>query len=136
MIENKRKHLEMIQGIVNRLSTNSFLLKGWSVALVSAMFALSSRDSRAAFLFLAYIPAFIFWGLDGYCLWQERLFRALYKHVRVMPEDHVDFCMSTTKIQRTKGLRWLDSVFSLTILTFHGTLIIAIVLVMFLGLTK
>jgi hypothetical protein len=136
MIENKRKHLELIQGIVNRLSTNSFLLKGWSVALVSAMFALSSKDSRPAFLFLAYIPAVIFWGLDGYCLWQERLFRALYKHVRVMPDKEVDFCMSTEKIQLRKGLRWLDSVFSLTLIAFHGALIIAIVLVMFLGLTK
>ncbi len=136
MIENKRKHLELIQGIVNRLSTNSFLLKGWSVALVSAMFALSSKDSRPLFLFLAYIPAVIFWGLDGYCLWQERLFRALYKHVRVMPDKDVDFCMSTAKIKRTKGLRWLDSVFSLTLIAFHGALIAAIVLVMFLGLTK
>lgn len=136
MIENKRKHLELIQGIVNRLSTNSFLLKGWSVALVSAMFALSSKDSRDAFLFLAYIPAVIFWGLDGYCLWQERLFRALYKHVRVMPDKDVDFCMSTAKITRGKGLKWIDSVFSLTLILFHGALIVAIVLVMFLGLTK
>jgi hypothetical protein len=28
MIERKLSHLEMIQGIVNRLSQNSFLLKG------------------------------------------------------------------------------------------------------------
>ena len=136
MIENKRKHLELIQGVVNRLSTNSFLLKGWSVALVSAMFVLSSKDARPAFLFLTYIPAIIFWGLDGYCLWQERLFRALYKHVRVMPDKDVDFCMSTGKITQSKGLRWFDSIFSMTLIMFYGALILAIILVMFLGLTK
>ena len=52
-----RAHLEMIQGVVNRLSHNSFLLKGWSVVLVSAMFALSARDSAALFVYLAYFPA-------------------------------------------------------------------------------
>ena len=70
-MENKRKHLELIQGVINRLSTNSFLLKGWSVVLVSALFALSASDSRPAFVLLAYIPASIFWGLDGFFLWQE-----------------------------------------------------------------
>ncbi len=81
-MENKTKHLELIQGVVNRLSTNSFLLKGWSVTLVSALFALSAGDSNPAFVFLAYIPAFVFWGLDGYYLWEEKKFRKLYDHVR------------------------------------------------------
>ena len=30
-MNNKHKHLELIQGVINRLSTKSFLLKGWSV---------------------------------------------------------------------------------------------------------
>ena len=34
--ENKRFHLEMIQGVVNRLAQNSFHIKGWSVVLVAA----------------------------------------------------------------------------------------------------
>ena len=61
-MESKTKHLEMIQGVINRLSTNSFLLKGWSVVLVSALFALSAGDSNPAFIFLAYIPALVFLG--------------------------------------------------------------------------
>ncbi len=77
-MEIKTKHLEMIQGVINRLSTNAFLLKGWTVVLVSAFFALSVRASNPAFIFLAYIPAFVFWGLDGYFLWEEKKFRALY----------------------------------------------------------
>ena len=38
-MSSKLSHLEMIQGIVNRLSQNSFLLKGWTVVLVSGLFA-------------------------------------------------------------------------------------------------
>lgn len=136
MRENKRKHLEFIQGVVNRLSTNSFLLKGWSVALVSALFVLSSKDARPAFLFLTYIPAIIFWGLDGYCLWQERLFRALYQQVRTIPEDQIDFCMSTKKVEGKDRPTWLDATFSKTLIVFHGALIISIIVVMFLGLSR
>lgn len=135
MIENKRKHLEFIQGVINRLSTNSFLLKGWSVALVSALFLLSAKETRDAFLFLTYIPAVIFWGLDGYCLWQERLFRDLYKYVRVLPDDEVDFCMSTQKVMDGNHPTWAGATFSMTLLVFHGALIGAIIVVMFFGLS-
>ncbi len=41
-MEAKLKHLEMIQGVVNRMASNSFQLKGWSVVLVSALFALAA----------------------------------------------------------------------------------------------
>ena len=93
-MESKTKHLEMIQGVINRLSTNSFLLKGWSVVLVSALFALSAGDSNPAFIFLAYIPALVFWGLDGYFLWEERKFRKLYDRVRTLDEPAIDSCLS------------------------------------------
>ena len=81
---SKIKHLEMIQGIVNRLAQNSFQLKGWSVILVSAMFALAANNTNNIFIYLAYFPAFAFWILDGYFLWQERLYRKLYDHVRIV----------------------------------------------------
>ena len=42
-MDKKLAHLEMIQGVVNRLANCSFLLKGWSVLLVSALFARGLR---------------------------------------------------------------------------------------------
>jgi len=134
---NKTKHLELIQGIVNRLSTNSFLLKGWSVVLVSALFALSAPNADPSFIYLAYFPAFIFWGLDGYFLWQERLFRDLYNHVRKLDENAVDFSMDTKSFRSGESLwdnlcDWADVVFSKTLIPFHGVLISAIVVVMIL----
>ena len=101
-MESKTKHLEMIQGVINRLSTNSFLLKGWSVVLVSALFALSAGDSNPAFIFLAYIPALVFWGLDGYFLWEERKFRKLYDRVRTLDEPGNRFFPWTQHRSRLK----------------------------------
>ena len=113
----KLKHLELILGIVNRLSVNSFLLKGWSVMLVTALFALSASDRNPSFAFLAYIPAFVFWGLDGYFLWQERLYRALYNRVRTLSEEEVDFSMDTNSFKMNND--WGAATLSKTLIAFH-----------------
>ena len=128
-MENKTKHLELIQGIINRLSTNSFLLKGWSVVLVSALFALSAGNSNPAFVFLAYIPALVFWGLDGYFLWEEKKFRILYDRVRKLDESAIDFSMDTQTVTAETG-GWWSATWSKTLIPFHGVLIVAIVVVM------
>jgi len=44
------------------------------------MLALAAKDTRFLFVYLAYFSAIAFWGLDGYFLHQERLFRKLYDH--------------------------------------------------------
>jgi len=118
-VENKRAHLEMIQAVVNRMSVNSFLLKGWSVVLISALFALAAGDSQALFVYIAYFPAIAFWMLDAYFLRQERLFRKLYDRVRHLPETDVDFSMDTSVVDGEVA-GWSAVVFSRTLLLFHG----------------
>lgn len=118
----------MIQGVVNRLSSNSFLLKGWCVVLVSALFALAAGNTKPYFVYVAYFPAIAFWVLDGYFVWQEKLFRELYDHVRRMKDEEIDFSMDTSLV-RNQVCPWSDVVLSMTLLIFHGTVVIAIVLV-------
>ena len=130
-MEKKLAHLKMIQRIVNRLSNNSFLLKGWSVVLVSALFALAAGNTKVYFIYLAYFPAIAFWVLDGYFLWQESLFRALYDHVRQTKEEEVDFSMDI-RIVKSQVKPWSDVIFSMTLLIFHGTVLTSIVVVMLL----
>lgn len=128
-MDKKQGHLEMIQGVVNRLSHNSFLLKGWSVVLISALFALAASSNKIYFIYLAYFPLVAFWVLDAYFLWQERLFRALYDYVREMNKEDVDFSMDTSVV-RNRVSPWLDVIFSPTLLLFHGTVLFSILVVM------
>ena len=130
-MEKKQAHLEMIQGVVNRLAQNSFLLKGWSVILVSALFALAANNTNELFIYLAYFPAIAFWILDGYFLWQERLFRTLYDHVRLLEEAEIDFSMDTSIVRNT-AKSWADATFSKTLKLFHGAIIGSILVVMLL----
>lgn len=128
-MDAKLKHLDFIQGVINRLSANSFLLKGWSVVLVSALFALSASDSKVEFIFLAYFPAITFWALDGYFLALERRYRTLYDHVRQLPPDQIDFSMRPPEGE-SDFESWHAAFLSKTLIPFHGCLVGAIIVVM------
>lgn len=128
-MENRVKHLEMIQNIINRMASNSFLLKSWSVVLVSALFVLAAKGSNIFFIYLAYFPALAFWILDGYFLWQERLYRKLYDKVRKMSESEIDFSMDTSSVVKEVDL-WCRVTISKTLCIFHGVIIGTISIVM------
>ncbi len=40
------RHLEMTQTVINRLGSNSFLLKGWSMTLIVTAMVLIARYER------------------------------------------------------------------------------------------
>lgn len=133
-MDKKQSHLQMIQAVVNRLSQNSFLLKGWSVILISALFALAAGNAKVFFIYLAYFPAIAFWILDGYFLRQERLFRKLYDHVRSLEETEIDFSMDINVVSDTVD-SWGTVTFSKTLILFHGTITVSIFIVMLMVLT-
>jgi hypothetical protein len=75
------KHLELIQAVIARMAQNSFFIKGWSIALVTATLAVASQKLSLPVSLLALFPAVAFWLLDAYYLRQERLYRRLYNFV-------------------------------------------------------
>ena len=81
-MEKKHEHLEMIQGVINRMANNSFMLKGWAVTLLAGLFALSSKEADKLYFLIAYVPIIVFWWLDAFYLQKERLYVALYDFVR------------------------------------------------------
>lgn len=122
------KHLEFTQAIINRMGQNSFLIKGWTVAVISALFALASRDTNQKFIAISYFPSILFWLLDSYYLYQERLFRKLYNQVR--QQKSVDYSLSTKQFD--KGfIDWANAALSKTIILFYGFIILTIILVMY-----
>ena len=129
-MENKQKHLEFIQAAVNRMASNLFLLKGWTVTLIAALFALAAKDTKPIYFLIAYIPPFMFWVLDGYFLSQERKFRSLYDHVRNLEESAINFSMDTEPFKSVSRNTWLGAMFSKTLLIYYGVLISTMFIVM------
>jgi len=83
----KVAHLQMIQGIINRLAGNSFDIKRWAIMISMGALAISLREGGTLWLSgPAVIGAVIFACLDAYYLRQERLFRNWYNEQAKLPE--------------------------------------------------
>ncbi len=97
LMEGKLKHLELIQRIIDRYVSGSFRLKGWAVAVVSAIIALAAREGRSDIVLIGVIPVLYFWFLDSNFLLKERGFRNLYDFVRKLEPKDIDFSMHTER---------------------------------------
>ena len=131
-MESKLKHLEFIQGVINRMGANSFRLKGWTVVLVSALLVLIVREDSGGLAFIGLVPVLMFWWLDTYYLRQERLYRALYDQVRLTEPREVDFSMNTRPFKR-KNLTMPNVFFSITLVIFYPAIAIAVIIAIFVN---
>jgi hypothetical protein len=95
--EEKIAHLGFIQGVINRMGNNSFLIKGWVVTLVAASFALSADKANSNFVYLAFFPLPFFWWMDAFFLHQEKLYRKLFEKVASGIEPSTQFLMNAYK---------------------------------------
>ena len=120
--ENKRCHLEMIQGIITRMGKNSFQLKGWSVGIMIAIYAFAGQNSSKAVI-ITLIPLIVFWILDTYYLSLERKFRMLYDDVRIKDDEKINYSMNFNdikiKVGEVKKITFIKIAFSRTILPFY-----------------
>jgi hypothetical protein len=123
------KHIDLIQSIVARMSTNSFLVRGWSVTILSGIFALASKNDAHALLPIAFVPLLAFWLLDGFYLSQERRFRQLYAAV-LANDNRVSSLSLDASLVCEDRLMWPKALFSRTIATLHGVLAVSLLLVM------
>ena len=131
---DKHKNLEFLQAAINRMAGNLFLLKGWTVTLIAALFALAAKDTNSIYAALAYFPLLVFWTLDGYFLAQERCFRALYDHVRGLDEAQIDFSMDTRQFKNERRNTWAGAMLSTTLVVYYVALaVILLVLIWVIG---
>ncbi len=122
------KHLEMIQNVITRMASNSFLLKGWTVTLVVGLLAFGNiKEMNVDFMFLALIPALFFWVLDAFYLNEERKYVKLYEHVAKLENEKIDFLLNAR--QHEEGAGGIVSAFlSKTLCVFYfPTLFIVLV---------
>lgn len=127
MNDKKFKHLDFIHNTINRMSANSFIIKGWTISIVSILFIFTDDNLNDKFLLITILVVIIFWYLNGYFLQQERKFRALYDKIRILPENEIDFSMSTEEFKKGRFLL-INSIFGRTIWPLYLILITMIVI--------
>ena len=73
-----RTHLNIMQGVIQRMAENSRSCKVWCVTLVAATLVLVARTGEPQHALIALVPTLLFLVLDAYYLALERAFRNSY----------------------------------------------------------
>jgi len=119
------KEIDLIQGVINRMANNSFLLKGWLISLIAVILALSkdsilSRDLIYLTTTLI-LPVMVFWYLDAFFLHKEKCYRKLYEWViqnRKTTDEHL-YSLDYTRFKNQVKNIW-NIMFSKTLFPFYG----------------
>lgn len=97
-MDNKLKHLEFIQNVIERMNNNSIQLKTWTILLAVGVLALAGKQESWFIMLCAMMPTGLFWLLNIHFLKIERSYRVLYDTVRKKNEKDIDFSMDISNI--------------------------------------
>lgn len=125
--DNKIKHLEMIQDVIKRMASNSFSLKGWTVALYSALIIFFLKDFKESewISLILVLPAILMAALDSYYLTLERRYRDLYNSILGGSKSIEPFELRLPNLSKKEKInQFFSSVASISILLYYGTFII------------
>ena len=75
-------HLGILQGVVQRMASNSSNCKAWCVTLVAAVLVIVADKGKPEYAWIALLPTLIFACLDAYYLALEKAFRNSYNDFR------------------------------------------------------
>lgn len=119
------KEIDLIQGVINRMAHNSFMLKGWLVTIIVAVLALTKDTlltNKVDYLSLILmLPLIVFWYLDAFFLHKEICYRKLYDWViekRKKTDEHL-YSLNYKRFEKD-----VDNIFcimfSKTLFPFYG----------------
>lgn len=96
------KEIDLIQGCIKRMASNSFLVKGWALSVFAGVTAITKGENLNDIVLLTcttLVPFVCFWILDAYFLQTERRFRLMYSD-RLKKENKmiIAICMTSIRI--------------------------------------
>lgn len=131
-----QSHLQIVQGVIQRMAANSSACKAWCITIVSAILVLIADKDKPELAWLALLPSFLFLALDAYYLALEKAFRASYNSfIKKLHENRIfseDLYSVVPKGNMSR--HQFESLKSFSVWGFYGTLILMIVLARFIVL--
>lgn len=125
-----QSHLQIMQGVIQRMSLNSTSCKAWCITVVSAILVLVADKNKPELAWLALIPTLSFFALDAYYLALEKAFRSSYNSfIKKLHKDQLypdDLFSVLPKGDMSK--HQFDSIKSFAVWGFYGSLMILVVM--------
>lgn len=123
-------HLQILQGVIQRMASNSTSCKAWCITIVSAILVLIADKGKPELAWLALLPSLLFLALDAYYLALERAFRASYNafvsklHTGQINVEDVYSVIPKGGMSKHQ----LDALKSFSVWGFYGALVVLVVL--------
>jgi hypothetical protein len=123
--ESLFEEIDLIQNIIKRMASNSFLIKGWTITLVVATLLLKGSKYQ---VFISFIPLLSFWFLDAYFLRQERMYIKLYEWVIANRLKSEEYLFNLNGYRFEKEVKSIcQTMFCITLGWFYGILLLLII---------
>ncbi|WP_291654072.1 hypothetical protein [Clostridium sp.] len=125
------KEINLIQSCINRMSQNSFYLKGWLVSLVGILLALKPTNLILINICLIII-SISFWYLNATYLRYEKQYRELYNWVikeRLKGNNKFLYSLDINRFDKNVDSR-IKIMFKNTTLCFYGTITLILCLLL------
>ena len=120
------ENLRMIQAVIERMSNHDFVVRGWTISLVTGLAAIAFAQATARVLMVGILPILGFWILGAYYLSIERAFKALFNDVSKGESCGEQIKMDTRSYRGAKSL--LLAAIAPHQLVFYLVLLIALIL--------
>lgn len=127
------KEIDLIQGCINRMAKNSFMVKGWALTVFAAVIAILKTellDNALLMITVVLVPFICFWMLDAFFLQTERMYRKMYEWVlqeRKKGNMEYQYDLNPSRFSGEVGSLF-KVMFSKTLLLFFGIPSIAILI--------
>ena len=133
--QHLEKHLDIIQHNIDRMSANSFSIKGWLVAIITAGFIFVSNEDSKILILASIILIFGFALMDSFYLQTERKFRELYDIVIKDDNEYViedlEINIKHEKITSKSNTRLIKCFFSISIIIPYSFILLYNLLLFF-----
>ena len=118
----------MLQGVIDRMASNSSSAKAWCITLVSAIIVLVADKGNPRYLGIALFPSVLFCVLDTYYLALERGFRESHRgFLRKLHEGSLKSAdVYAIQAGRIGPSQFWKAFVSFSIWPFYGTLVVMI----------
>ncbi len=126
------KEIDLIQGCINRMANNSFLVKGWALGVFAGVTAITkgaNLNNTILFVCTTIVPFVCFWILDAFFLQTEKKYRIMYaerleKRKQEDDSNLYELDPSSYKVEGIFKVMW-----SITLRVFYGIPFLASIVV-------
>lgn len=133
MKEESIKYLELLQGVITRMANTLSQTHRWCLTLLAALWTLICKGSMpfAASITITSVIIIMFWGLAGFYLRYQKIFRKKYDTVVAVDfgihkdkDGYIPFELTPSERERDSVSCVARLMFSKTLLWIYGILMI------------